>query len=403
VVDREEIKNGFLLLHKDVYFTDPDGDAISVVNKLISSSLSYSLKITDDVIQASTEEQKGEALVTSTYGCGMKVDFVIESRILDKAGNLSEPATLAISCTAPPVNTKPFLITGLVMGFVLALVLLVGFWLLFRHRPIERLSALQSTLFLFCLLFPLGFMGLILHEGGHALYLLVRGVPITLYVHPFSFSGYARPMIDFSVWTHVLGAAVAIPVSLLISLPFWKRRSLSNLPLVMLFPWVAFQNGTYILTVTGDFRNLMQVTGLPAIVFIGLGACIAGLGIFYLFSLFPLLGLSPQDRKSLIVVPAAMFLWGFLSMIVAHLFVPGSPIDVEYFLAREIISGANEFFMGTIFSTLIAVLYLTLYRRVYPKLPTGLRMETINLTWRDLRLPGLLFVISVFLGLIIVH
>ncbi len=116
-----------------------------------------------------------------------------------------------------------------------------------KKIPLALTAAIQSTLLLFCLLFLLRFMGLILHEGGHALYLLLRGFAITLYVHPFAFSGYARPMVDFSVWTHVSGSAVAIPAALLISLPFWKRRSLSNLPFLMLFPWVAFNDGMYML------------------------------------------------------------------------------------------------------------------------------------------------------------
>jgi len=34
VVDREEIRNGSVYLHKDIYFTDPGGDAVKVVNKL---------------------------------------------------------------------------------------------------------------------------------------------------------------------------------------------------------------------------------------------------------------------------------------------------------------------------------------------------------------------------------
>jgi hypothetical protein len=308
----------------------------------------------------------------------------------------------AVVGTAPQANTLPFPTMGLIIGLGLGLAFLVGFWLLFRHRHFERLSALQSTLLLACLLFLLRLMGLILHEGGHALYVLARGVGSTLYVHPFAFAGYARPMIDFSVWTHVSGSAVAIPASFLISLPFWKRRSLSNLPFLMLFPWVAFNDGMYMLQRQGDFRNLMQVTGLPDIVLIGLGALIAGVGLVLLFSLLPLLGLSPRDRKSLLVVPAAMFLWAFSSMLVAHLVVPGSPIDVRYSLAREIVPGTDDYYVNAIMGVLLAVLYLTLYRWVRPRLPAGLRMETVNLTWRDLRNPGLLFIVSLILGLIVI-
>jgi hypothetical protein len=299
-------------------------------------------------------------------------------------------------------RTIPFPTTGLIMGLILGSSLLVGFWLLFRNRPAERLPVLQSTLLLTCLLFLLRFMGLILHEGGHALYLLVRGAGITLYVHPFALAGYARPMIDFSVWTHVSGTAVALPASLLISLPFWKRRSLSTLPFLMLFPWVAFNDGMYMLQRQGDYHILMQVTGLPGIVFIGLGALIAGVGLVLLFSLLPLLGLSPRDRKSLLVLPTAMLLWAFSSMLVAHLIVPSSPFAIKYSLVREIVSGTDPYYVNAITGVLLAVLYLTLYRWVRPRLPAGLRMESISLTWSDLRLPALLFVISVILGLAVI-
>jgi metallo-beta-lactamase family protein len=64
-------------------------------------------------------------------------------------------------------------------------------------------------LLMLCLLLMVKLMQLILHEGGHSLYLLVRGIPITLYVHPFDFSGFYRPQPDYSdIWTHILGSAI---------------------------------------------------------------------------------------------------------------------------------------------------------------------------------------------------
>ncbi len=59
--------------------------------------------------------------------------------------------------------------------------------------------------------------------------------------------------------------------------------------------------------------------------------------------------------------------------------------------------------MNIVMGVLLALLYLTVYRWLRPRLPAGLRMETVNLTWRDLRLPGLLFVTSVIVGGIIIH
>ena len=318
------------------------------------------------------------------------------------------PALLLTACSsvekgiALRLNTIPIPAKGLYIGLVLVLAFLVGFWFFFRHHPVERLSALQSTLFLACLFFPLRFMGLVLHEGGHGLYQLVRGFGVTLFVHPFAFSGYSRPMVDFSVWTHISGSAFAIPAALLIFLLFWKHRSFSTLPFLMIFPWVAINDGMYMLQRQGDYHNLLQITGLPGIVLIILGSLIACVGLVLFFSLLPLLGLSSRDLKSLLVVPAAMFLWAFFSMLLAHLVVPVSPYAIKYDLVWEIVPGTNDYYMNAVIGIIFALLYLTLYRWLRPRLPAGLRMETINLSWKDLRLPGLLFAISVMLGLVII-
>jgi hypothetical protein len=55
-----------------------------------------------------------------------------------------------------------------------------------------------------------------------------------------------------------------------------------------------------------------------------------------------------------------------------------------------------------ILGVLFAVIYVLLFRKIYPKLPAWLKTETANLTWKDLRLSALLAIISVILGLIII-
>jgi hypothetical protein len=248
----------------------------------------------------------------------------------------------------------------------------------------------------------------ILHEGGHALNTLAHGVSITiLYAHPFSFAGYARPIPTWnSVWFHASGTVVALLVSLLIFILFWKRRSITNLPLVMLFPWIAILSGVgviYIPAQTGDYYNIMQLTELPGAVFYVPGILLLLLGIFFFVSILPLLGLAPDDGRSLFAVPAGLLLWSFLGIPVAYLFAPGSPIDVQYQLGGDIIQSAKSApITAGIMGGLIAVIYISLYRWMYPKLPAWLRTETINLTWKDLGIPGLLAAISIVLGLILI-
>jgi len=275
-----------------------------------------------------------------------------------------------------------------------------------KSKPLPTM--LRSTLLLFCLVFPLNFMTLILHEGGHALNTLAHGVSITiLYVHPFSFAGYNRPVGAWnSVWFHALGTVVPLLVSLLIFILLWKRRSISNLPLVMLFPWIAILSGVgviYIPARTGDYYNIMHLTGLPGAVFYVPGILLILVGIFFFVSLLPLLGLAPEDGRSLFAVPASLLLWSILSIPVAYLFVPGSPIDVQYQLGGEIIQTANTTpILAGIIGVLIAAIYVGLYRWIYPKLPAWLPTETVSLTWKDLRLPALLAAVSVILGLIVI-
>lgn len=303
------------------------------------------------------------------------------------------------------MNTQ--VISGLGMALSLALILFLAFLLLFRKRPTERLPVFRSMVLMSLLFMMLQFVYLLFHEGGHSLYAIWRSVPVMLYVHPFFFSGFSRPIIDAGIWQDILGSATAILISLLISLLFWKRRSPALLPLVMLFPWAALYDGINITGVmggmSGDFVNVVQKTGLPAALFVILGVLIFCIGLIALFSLFPLAGLDPRDNRALFVIPAAMYLISVLSFLVAQLFVPGSPIDRKYSLGQDILLTANfSILLYPIVGFVLAVLYVTLFRKQYPRLPTWLYAETVNLTWKDLRVPGIFWAVSLITGLIII-
>ena len=398
----EETRDGRLVYHDDVTFIDTAGDAQLLTIALLEGNLEPEESLpSSDAVTASMQEQKDGAVLNFRWVCASQQTFVLRTRLIDRAGNSSEPLIFSFDCPAPGVNTGLYLKKGLYMSAVLLLVLGLGFWLLFRRQPEERLPAVKSALLLFCLLFPVRFLGLIMHEGGHALDEVFQGVSVWLYVHPFNLDGFSRPG-SGSILSDFLGAAVAILAALLITLPFWKRRSRVLLPIVMLFPWVAATNGFYMLSLQGDWHNLIESAGVPPVVFVILGTVICISGYFLMLTLFPLLGLALQSRRALFAVPAALFLWGFLSMLLAHLVVPGSPYDVQYSIAAELIPNANAFAPGTVLWVILAVLYVTLFRWVYPRLPAWLRTETVALTWKDLRLPALLALVSVILGLLII-
>ena len=303
------------------------------------------------------------------------------------------------------MNTQ--MTSGLMMALPIALLLLLGFLLLFRKHPAGRPLALRSMVLFFLAFMTVQFFFLVFHEGGHCLVILRQGVPLTLYVHPFFFAGFCRPVVDTGLWMHILGSGTSIPLALLISLLFWKRRSPALLPLAMVFPWVALGDGVNISGIlggmSGDFVNVVLLTGLPAALFDILGALIFCIGVISLLSLFPLAGLDPRDNKALFVIPTAMFLISVLSHLVAQLFVPGSAFDREFALGPDILLTAQfSILMYPIVGFILAVLYVTLFRKISPRLPAWLRSETVDLTWKDLRLPGILWAVSVGIGLIIV-
>lgn len=308
---------------------------------------------------------------------------------------------LLLTACAPSAQTPnaPLIYIAL----VIALVLLVGFWLTFRRRPAERISALQSTLLLYFSLITSNFMGSILHEGGHALSNLLQGGTVTLfYAHPFPFAGYSRPFFD-SVLTHMLGYLLNILIPLAIFILIWKRRSVSNLPLLVLFAFGAILNGLSMSSGGGDVANLVRLTGLPVGLFTALGILLFIAGLFFMSSAFPLLGLAPENRKSLLVIPAAYFIQCVIGLLVAYLCIPGSPADTRFGLGSELMMTAH---MGAVIFPIVglflAVIYISLYRCSYRKLPAGLRTETVNLNRKDLRIPGFLAAISMILGLIII-
>jgi hypothetical protein len=403
VQGRDQVVNGFLRIFRDIYFTDMNGDAVAVTYTVTSSSLNYPLIISDTPLEIPAEEQKNEAIFTEVTACWQKMDLEYEIRIRDLVGNSSEPVLVSLMCSAPqPMDTSSLLITGLSILLPTGGLLLLLFLFLFRKHPTEKLPTLKSTVFLSMVIMIDQFLQGVLHEGGHSLVPLFRGIPITLFVHPFFFSGFSRPILpDSGIAYDILGSVIALVICFLISLIFWKRRSQAFLPLVLLFPYSAIADGFNVMGLMGDFHNVIQKAGLPSIPFVLFGALIMCIGILSFFSLLPFAGLDPRENKTLFVLPASMWLISGLSLLVAHLFVPGSPIHREFFAGREILMSVNNFLFLYI-GIFLALLYVFLFRRLYPRLPAWLHNENTTLTWKDLRFSSIMWAVCVVIGLIII-
>jgi hypothetical protein len=270
-----------------------------------------------------------------------------------------------------------------------------------------RTPAILAILLCFCVLFSLRFWHLLFHEGGHALSALTCGtVTKVLYAHPFTFAGFSRPISCDRVIIHAGGPAIGLLVPLLVFILLWKRRSAALLPLVMVFAWAAILDGGEVRNQIpggfGDYSQIIRLTGLPEAAIVIPGLVMFVIGILFFLCLLPLLGLGPKDWRVLLVLPIATMLWGGVSVLVAHLVGPGSPIEVIYH--QDIISLAEENWQGFLSAAvLLAVIYLTLFRLIYPWLPSWLKSETVLLTWKDLRIPALSAATCVILGLILIH
>lgn len=131
ITERKEWRQGILFIREDISFTDSAGDAVTVINNLLSEQgAPY-----DDIIRASAEEQKQGAVLTTGVGCRHEGEIIIEFRVFDAAGNMSNPETVTFSCPAPRLYIHPIVIAG--SFFVLALIG-SGIWLLVRFLRRRR-------------------------------------------------------------------------------------------------------------------------------------------------------------------------------------------------------------------------------------------------------------------------
>ncbi len=268
-------------------------------------------------------------------------------------------------------------------------------------------AALRTFLLFFCVLFSLRFWLLLFHEGGHALPDWIDGNVIkVLYAHPFTFAGLVRPVNSDRVITNAAGPVMMVLVPLLLFILLWKHRSVALLPLVMVFPWAAMEAGMdgFQIRQMGDYPNIIHITGLPEAVIVIPCLVLFVIGVFFFVLLMPLLGLDPKNWRGLLVLPAAVLLWTGVSIVVACLVIPGSPLESVFPEETSIIQmGPGIGPVDVLLMLLLGGIYLTLYRLIYPRLPSWLRSETVVLTWKDLRIPALSAAAWLILGLILIH
>jgi len=98
VIHRETNQQGNLIIHKDIHFIDPDGDAKIVTYTVLHSDIE-NYYVEDDPITATAEQQKQGTFVTATWKCGSQsYQITLNARIIDEAGHQSPPFKLVFDC-----------------------------------------------------------------------------------------------------------------------------------------------------------------------------------------------------------------------------------------------------------------------------------------------------------------
>ena len=129
----ERWQNGSLFIYVDISYTDPAGDAITIINNVVSSSITLSPQ--DDIIWSSAEEQIQGTILTTSIRCRSEYEAVMEYQVFDAAGSVSNPETVAFSCSAPKPYTKYIPIAEIALVLILVG---VGIWFLVRYLRKRR-------------------------------------------------------------------------------------------------------------------------------------------------------------------------------------------------------------------------------------------------------------------------
>ncbi len=267
---------------------------------------------------------------------------------------------------------------------------------------------IRSALLVFLTLFPMTLLHLFLHEGGHALVQSGRRRPAHRSLHP-------------SLWLYRLFAAACRFLQHLVSPGRYHKchhavtgrfpgllavSQLDNPLPLLLFAAIAIREGLNMLVIlmgTGDYQNISQLAGLPPGLFVATGLVLFLCGFVLFLSLIPRLGLAPENKQALWSIPAGFMLYGLASWGVGLWLIPQSPFLIQYDLVQEALSVLEmQMFVNLLPGSIIALVYVSVFRAFYQKLPAAWRVETMTSNWCALRWPAISAAISIVIGLVFI-
>jgi|GEM_PF-5689248 len=274
------------------------------------------------------------------------------------------------------------------------------------QHNVQFSTSWKAVVLLAVTMYPVSFLHVLFHEVGHALMAFAYGESgIQLFIHPFAFSCYARPIVtlDNGLY-HLAGPLAGLLIPLVIFLIARRWRSPRSLFLVMLFPWSLLWEGLNmlaILTNTGDFYNLAMLTGIPTMLFAVIGIALMLAGTLMIDSRLPLAGIKPDNYNSLWVVPLSVILWSLPSFLVACWLIPKSDFVIQWQLQEEIQTVARMWlFLMAAIGLLLGSAHVTLYRLLDRRFKKKRKQSIITIRWRDMVLPTVWGVLSVAVGLV---
>lgn len=202
------------------------------------------------------------------------------------------------------------------------------------------------------------FMGIALHEFGHAIAIRSFGVKtVKVILHPFqSSSTYWDVNNDFIGYVDAAGLLLNVIIGCSILILLWRKRSQFILPLLLTGPMSLIQEGfnsflQLVLNIPGTDSIRIVASGVPYIIVFGTAILFISLGII-LFSLqLPLYGISSEDtfhRKLTILAPGLTF---YMLMILLYALV---------FNPSEMLRGV----ILTLFSGFISILIAALNKPI---------------------------------------
>jgi len=238
------------------------------------------------------------------------------------------------------------------------------------------------------------FVGIALHETGHAIMIKYFGIDeVKIVLHPFKASETIWEVNnDYIGYVDVAGPIFNIFVGNIIMTFLWRRRNQIISPFLLLGPTALIQEGfnsimQLLLHIPGTDSIRIVASGIPYTIVLSVAILFSVLGLVMFCLQLPLYGISLKDS--------------FLGKLV--ILLPGLTVYMLIVLLYEFVFSPSELMRGlilTVFSTLVATLLATIYKPINSSLEFLAYTDVALLNWHDVWIVLGLGSVVIILGLL---